>query len=144
MDAEPFDSQSAKALFDVAVGQSNFTKFTEPVIEHVARGAVTFSIPFRPDLTQHHGFLHGALVAYLADTACAWAAATAVGDVLTAQLNLHYLAPGIGERFRAKGRVLKASKRQVVCAADVFAEVAGAEKLIATATGTILRAGSGS
>ncbi|MEP5153745.1 PaaI family thioesterase [Planktotalea sp.] len=101
-------------------------------------GFAELAMPFDPTYTQHHGFLHGGLIAYLADTSIAWSAASLVGDVLTSEFRVHFLAPGKGQRFIARGNVIKASRRQVVAKSDVFAVNDGVEKLIATATGTCL------
>ncbi|KAA5802419.1 PaaI family thioesterase [Alkalicaulis satelles] len=106
-------------------------------------GQVETRIVLRPDeMTQHHGFLHGGLIGFLADNAAAYAAATVVGDVLSAQYTIHFLSPGVGEAFRARARVVKAGKRQVVVSVEVIAEQAEGEKLIATASALILPAGA--
>lgn len=109
----------------------------------VERGFVETRLKLRKEeMTQHHGFLHGGLVAFLADNAAAYAAATEVGDVLTAQFSLNFLSPGVGEAFVTRARVVKAGKRQVTVRADVFAQQENGEKLIATATVLILPAGA--
>jgi uncharacterized protein (TIGR00369 family) len=103
-----------------------------------ADGHAEVALPWREDLGQHNGFLHGALVGFLADYACAWAAGSIAGDVVTASYTLNFVAPGIGERFVGRGDVVKASKRQITCRADVFAVQDGAEKLIAIANAVIM------
>src|SRR3546814_17520952 len=90
-------------------------------------------------MTQHHGFAHGAIVGYMADTVCAWAAASMVGDVVTSEYKLNLLSPAVGERLTAVGSVVKAGSRQVVTRADVFAVKDGSEKIVATALATIAR-----
>lgn len=120
-----------------------FTAWTGVELVRVERGLVETRLALRAeDMTQHHGFLHGGLVAFLADNAAAYAAATEVGDVLTSQFSLNFLSPGVGEAFRTRAEVVKAGKRQVTVRVDVFAEAGGREKLIAIATVTILPAGS--
>jgi acyl-coenzyme A thioesterase PaaI-like protein len=64
-----------------------------------------------------------------------------VGDVVTSQFSLNFLAPGIGEAFRAHAQVVKAGKRQVTVRVDVIAEQGDQEKLIAVAQATILPVG---
>jgi len=126
------------------VAIQSFTRWTGLEIVRVERGLVETSMRLRKDdMTQHHGFLHGGLVGFLADNVSAYAGATVLGDVVTAQYQLNLLAPGVGERFRAVGRMVKAGKRQAVTQAEVFAVKAdGAEKLIALATATILPVGA--
>ncbi|MEM8985476.1 MAG: PaaI family thioesterase [Pseudomonadota bacterium] len=119
-----------------------FTNWSGLEVVSCARGRVEIALPFRrEDMAQHHGFLHGGLTGFLVDTACAYAAGTVVGDVVTAQYSLHYLSPGVGDRFSAVGEVVKTSKRQVVVDAKVFAEKQGAKKLIAKGSAVIFPAG---
>jgi uncharacterized protein (TIGR00369 family) len=122
----------------VAVEGSGFTRFAgiEPLLCWEGKSELTLEL--RPDLTQHHGFAHGAIVGAMADNACAWAAASVAGDVVTSNYTLHFLSPAKGERLRAKGFVVRAGKRQVVCRAEVWSEAAGAEPILAAiATATI-------
>lgn len=118
---------------------SPFTHWAGTRVVDFSPGSVKIEIDIRPEMTQHHGFTHGAMVGYMADTVCAWAAATVVGDVVTAEYKLNLLAPAVGERLTATGSVVKAGSRQVVTRADVFAVKDGAEKIVATALATIAR-----
>ena len=120
------------------VAVTPFNRQTNSEVTACEEGYAEIIIPFDESLTQHHGFLHGALVGYLADSAMSWAAASVAGDVLTSEYRIHLLAPGKGDSFIGKGYVIKQSRRQVVTRADVYAVTNGEEKLIATATGTIL------
>lgn len=120
------------------VKASPFNVLTSSDVTACKDGFAEIVMPFARQLTQHHGFLHGGLVGYLADTAISWAAASVAGDVLTSEFRVHLLAPGKGERFIGRGRVIKAGKRQIVARADVLAVANGEERLIATATGTVL------
>ena len=96
----------------------------------------------RPEMTQHHGYVHGAIVGLMADNACAWAASSAVGDVVTGSYTINFLAPAKGERLRSKGTVVKAGRRQVVVRSDVWCERSGEEPvLVAVAQGTIVPTG---
>jgi uncharacterized protein (TIGR00369 family) len=126
----------------VAVQSSGFTRFAAIEPLKVWDGESELTITLRDDLTQHHGYAHGAVVGLMADNACAWAAASVAGDVVTGSYTIHFLAPGKGERLRAKGQVVKAGKRQVIVRAEVWAE---ADKmppvLAAVATATIVPVG---
>lgn len=129
---------NAEVLRDVIKIQP-FTRWTGLEILKAEEGEVVTRLQLRKeDMTQHHGFLHGGLVGFLADNAAAYAAATLVGDVVTSQFSLNFLAPGIGKAFRAQAQVVKAGKRQVTVRVDVIAEQDEGEKLIAVAQATIL------
>jgi uncharacterized protein (TIGR00369 family) len=107
----------------------------------VEPGAVDVILPFRDDLTQQDGFLHAGIVAAVADSACGYAANTlmpATARVLSIEFKLNLLAPAVGERFEARGRVIRAGRTVTVCQADVLAITGKSEKLIATMTGTMM------
>src|SRR5215208_838420 len=99
-------------------------------MESVAPGEVVLTLPYRADLAQQHGFLHGGAVATAVDCACGYAtmSLTPAGTaVLTVELKLNLLAPAAGERFRAVGRVVRAGRTLTVCTGELWAERAGAE-----------------
>ena len=141
MTATDSGSNRPVATLDImrqSIKQSPFTTHLGAEVTVCHDGRAELVVPFRPDLTQHHGVLHGAVVGAIADNAMSWAAASAAGDVVTSEYKLNLLGPGVGERFIGRGQVVKAGRRQVVARAEVFAERDGREKLIAVATGTIV------
>ena len=100
-------------------------------------------IAFRHDdrLVQQHGFLHAGIVATLLDSACGYAALSLMpkdAAVLSIEFKINLLAPAAGERFMARGRVVRAGRTISVCQADAFALTADGEKLVATLTGTMM------
>jgi uncharacterized protein (TIGR00369 family) len=110
-------------------------------VERVAPGEVEFAMPFAPDFTQQHGFLHAGTVATVLDSACGYAAFTLMtpeAAVMTIEFKTNFLAPAKGENFRFIGQVVKPGRTITVCNAQAFALSAGADKLIATMTATIM------
>jgi uncharacterized protein (TIGR00369 family) len=108
---------------------------------NVEPGVADVVLPFRDDLTQQDGFLHAGIVAAVADSACGYAAHSlmpATARVLSIEFKLNLLAPAVGERIEARGRVIRAGRTITVCRADVMAITDGSEKLIATMTGTMM------
>lgn len=76
----------------------------------------------------------GAIVGLMADNACAWAAASMGGDVVTGSYTINFFAPVIGTRLRAKVSLVRAGKRQIIAKARVWAESDdGTDKLVAVA-----------
>lgn len=131
--------QLTRAMMEQAIAISPFTNWVGTRLLDFETGRVRIATAIRKEMTQHHGFAHGAIVGYMADTVCAWAAASVVGDVVTSEYKLNLLAPAVGEELTAIGTVIKAGGRQVVTRADVFAVKDGAEKIVATALATIAR-----
>jgi len=112
--------------------RAKFVSLIGAELSECADGRAVVTLPFREDLIQHNGYLHGALVGFLVDYPCAWAAGSVAGAVVTASYDVKFLAPGVGKRFVGRGEVVKASRRQITCRAEVFAVQAdGTERLIA-------------
>jgi uncharacterized protein (TIGR00369 family) len=129
----------ARADLEVVIQKTPFAQMLGAKLEEYGDGLANLSVTLRPDLTMHMGFAHGAVVGFLADSACAWAAASAVGNVVTSEYKLNLIAPGIGEQLRAEGRVLKASGRNIVCMANIYAVNQRKPTLVAVALATISR-----
>ena len=136
------NAEAVDYMKKVAVGQSGFARFlgVEPILCWDGKSELLLHV--RPDMTQHHGFAHGAIVGLMADNACAWAASTVAGDVVTGAYSINFLAPARGTRLRAIGSVVKAGKRQVIVRADVWSESAeSAPVLAAVAQATVVPVG---
>ena len=102
----------------------------------VRPGEVHVRMPFRPELTQQHGFFHAGGTSALADTAGGYAGLTMFprgSAVLTVEFKLNLLAPAKGDALLAVGRVLKAGRTLTVCQFEVFAEQGG--RLVSVAVG---------
>jgi uncharacterized protein (TIGR00369 family) len=140
---EPWENREVATLeiMRQVIPKSPFTAFLETEITVCADGVAELEVPIRPELTQHHGFAHGAIVGCVADNACAWAAASVVGDVVTAEYKLHLLTPAVGQKLIGRGRVIKASSRMVTASADVYAVNGETEKHVATMLATIIPVG---
>lgn len=105
----------------------------------VETGRAVLELDVRPDLLQQNGFVHGGVLAYLADNALTFAAATLVGPgVLTAGLTISYLRPADGALLRADARAEHATGRQVLSRCDIVAVAEdGSERVVAAAQGTV-------
>jgi uncharacterized protein (TIGR00369 family) len=111
-------------------------------LDSVEPGAVSISMPPNPALTQQHGYLHAGIIATIADSACGYAALSLMPEdaaVLSIEFKTNMLAPADGERFIARGKVIKPGRTIMVCDATVHAvRRGGEEKLVATMTGTMM------
>lgn len=107
----------------------------------VVPGEVEIELPFRDDLCQQHGFLHGGVVTAVADSACGYAALSLMppaAAVLTVEFKVNLLAPARGDRFLAHGRVLRPGRTLSVCTADVLALADGVRRPVATMLTTMM------
>lgn len=110
-------------------------------ITRVEPGRTEILLPFRPDLTQQHGYLHAGIVTTIADSACGYAALSlmpAGREVLSVEFKINLLRPAAGEQFLARGVVLKPGQTLTVTRADVFAISDGASTLIAAMQATMI------
>lgn len=123
----------------VVIGKTPFAVWVGASLDTYRHGEVEISIPMRRELTQHHGFGHGAIIGFLADSACAWAAASVAGDVVTSEYKLNMFAPAVGQTLVGHGQVLHFGGRHAVCRADVHALSGTRRKLVATALATIFQ-----
>jgi uncharacterized protein (TIGR00369 family) len=110
-------------------------------LTRVAAGVIEIRVPFRPDLTQQHGFLHAGVLTSALDTACGYAAFSLMPEgagVLTVEFKTNLLAPARGQELIARGRVVRAGRTITVCQAEASMVDNGAEKPVATMLATIM------
>ncbi|MGH9668514.1 MAG: PaaI family thioesterase, partial [Terriglobales bacterium] len=65
----------------------------------VAPGEIEIDLPFREDLTQHHGFMAAAVLTAIADVACGYAAMSlmpAGASPLTVEYKVNFVSPAQG------------------------------------------------
>ncbi len=93
-------------------------------LARVEPGEVDIELPFRSDLVQQHGFLHAGVTAAIADSACGCAALSVMPDdaaVLSVEFKVNLLAPAVGRRFVAQGRVVRSGRTITVVRGEVLA-----------------------
>ncbi len=129
-----------KVYLQSIIAKTPFAASLGAEVLSISPGHVELAVPVVPEkMNQHHGFVHGAILGFVADSACAWAAGSVAGDVVTSEYKLNLLAPAVGDRIIGVGSVIKASQRTVVAKAEVYAEKFGERKLVAFAVATIAR-----
>ena len=104
-------------------------------------GYCEVELPFRGDLCQQNGYLHGGVVTAIAANATGYAAFSlmpANSSLLGVEYKINLLDPAAGERFIAIGRVLKPGRTFSVVEGDIEAEAAGKRKLIAKMLTTMM------
>ena len=111
------------------------------VLTRVEPGTVEIAMPFRPDLTQQHGFLHAGVVATILDSACGYAAFSLMPSdvaVLTVEYKINLLRPAQGDQLIARARVTRSGQTITVCSGDAFMQTGTAEKAVATMLATVM------
>jgi len=110
-------------------------------LERVEPGVVEIALPFKPELSQQHGFFHAGVISTIADSAAGYAGFTlypAEAGVLTVEFKINLLAAADGERAVALGRVVRSGRTLTVCTFDVHVEKAGRRTHCATGVETLM------
>lgn len=107
----------------------------------VAPGAVEIVLVPSPAISQQHGFVHAGAVSAIADSAAGYSALSLMPEdagVLTTEFKINLVAPAVGERIIARGRVVKSGRTLTLTQSDVFAVSNGQERLVALLTATMM------
>ncbi len=111
-------------------------------IHHAEPGDVTIRVDHHDRLRQHHGYLHGGVTAMLADEACGLSALSLVGpnnSVVTSDLSVSFLRPGVGQRYEARATVIRPGRNLTALRCEVHAyDPHGTGKLIGIAQATTM------
>jgi uncharacterized protein (TIGR00369 family) len=88
----------------------------------VEPGRVEIALPFRDDLTQQKGYVHGGILGMIADSACGYAAFSLMPadcSLVTVEYKINILTPAVGTLV-AKGEVVKPGRTLTVARAEVY------------------------
>ena len=88
----------------------------------VEPGRVEIELPFRDELTQQKGFVHGGILGMIADSACGYAAFSLMPagcSLVTVEYKINILAPARGPLV-ARGEVVKPGRTLTVARAEVY------------------------
>ena len=110
-------------------------------LQQVSPGRVQFGVRARSDLTQQHGFLHAGVLTAALDSACGYAALSAMDEgvgVLSVEFKVNLIAPAAGDRFRVVAEVLKSGRTLTICRAEAHCVDHEPPRLIAAMQGTMM------
>lgn len=108
---ESFGRQKAMALIGASL------TLVEP-------GYVQIELPYRDELTQQKGFIHGGILGMIADTACGYSAFSLMPagcSLVTVEYKINILAPA-RRSLVAKGRVIKPGRTLTIARGEVYAD----------------------
>lgn len=110
-------------------------------LAEVAHGMVRIRMPFRPELTQQHGYFHAGATSAIADTAGGYAGYTLFPEdssVLTIEFKINLVAPARGDHLEAVGRVLRHGRSLTICQMEVFGLEGDTRTLVALGQQTLM------
>ena len=85
-------------------------------------GEVHIELPFHPQVTQQHGYVHAGIITTILDSACGYAAFSlmpADSSVLSVEFKMNFLLPAKGETFVGIGKVVKSGRTLTVCSGEM-------------------------
>ena len=130
----------AKAEFKIrnSFASQTFMKSIRAELLTVKDGYVEVGLPFNAGLLQHTTFIHGSVIAGIADTACGYACislAQVNEEMVTLEYKINFLKPAKGTYFKASARVLKNGARIKVAYCEVTNE---RTEIVALVTASIM------
>jgi uncharacterized protein (TIGR00369 family) len=131
--ADPHFAARIRASF----GRQKAMVLIGATLGHVGPGVVEIELPFRDDLTQQKGYVHGGIIGMIADSACGYAAFSlmpADSSLVTVEYKINILAPATTSLV-AHGEVVRAGRTLTVARAEVYAE---GRKHVATMQQTLM------
>jgi uncharacterized protein (TIGR00369 family) len=120
--------------------KQEFMKLMGLEITLIEPGKIEGWIAIEQKHLQHKGLVHGGVTATLADIVAGFAAVSLVEPdhlVVTAEIKVSYLNPGMGNKLHAIGYVLKPGKKLMFCEAEIWSVDDNNRILIAKATTTM-------
>ena len=117
-----------------------FNRWAGFEVTRAAEGEAELRMEWREqDMGQYAGFLHAGLIGAMLDTACGFAATTVAGRVLASHFSVNCLSPALGRAFVARGKVVKAGRKQVFATAELYGQGDGDSlKLVATGSAILV------
>ena len=103
-------------------GGNAFAAFNHLELEHVEPDYAVFRLNIQPESKNPYGFVHGGMLATMADNAAGYAAHSDGRAYVTLSSNLNYIHNQAGGVIRAEGRVLHRGKTTCVTRADIRGE----------------------
>jgi uncharacterized protein (TIGR00369 family) len=121
-------------------GKQGLMRLLGARIVEAGEGFCTIEVPFDEKLTQQERYFHGAVIGAIGDNAGGYAALTLAPpdrEVLTVEYKVNFLTPASGERLVARGEVVTAGRRLLVCKAEVSVVDGDEERVCAAVLQTV-------
>jgi uncharacterized protein (TIGR00369 family) len=127
-----------RARFD----SNHFSTFLGLELLSADSGRILLSLPVKEQHMQNVGFVHGGILATMADVAMGFAAVSVTdpsNHILTGELKISYLNPGIGPILFVEGFSIKAGKKLVFTESEIYRSTeSGTRILVAKASATMV------
>ncbi len=113
-DFEPIDPKVEKMIIE-GIAEAPFPKFLGLKYESIKKGYARMRLPYRPELNQPAGIIHGGAIASLIDTSVVGVMLDIAGGpikrMVTLDMHIHYLDAGVEEDLIAHAYARRAGGR---------------------------------
>ena len=137
---EPLDPRFAARVL-ASFGRQKAMRLIGATMTRVEPGFCEIELPFRDDLTQQKGFVHGGIIGMIADSACGYAAYSlmpADSSLVTVEYKINIMAPAKGGLLVARGEVIKPGRTLTITSGEVYARQGGRSVLVAAMQQTLM------
>ncbi len=131
--------ENFKEIIEKKISVNRFMHFLGFTITKIEAGMVEGELDLQKHHMQQADFLHGGVTATIADIVAGFAAFTLVKqtqNMVTVDLRVSYLNPGLGNKLFAKGYVIKAGSKLFFSEAEVWMVNNDKKVMIAKSSGT--------
>ena len=107
----------------------------------VEPGFCEITLPWRADLTQQKGYVHGGILGMIADSACGYSAyglMPASASLVTVEYKINIMAPARSGLLVARGEVVKPGRTLTIARGEVSVREDGRSVLVATMQQTLM------
>lgn len=107
----------------------------------VEPGFCEIQLPWREDLTQQKGYVHGGIIGMIADSACGYAAYSlmpAGASLVTVEYKINIMAPARQGLLVARGEVVKPGRTLSITSGEVYLRLKGRSALVAAMQQTLM------
>ena len=111
-------------------------------LERIEPGLIEIGMDLQTSLTQQDGYLHAGVVTTLLDSACGFAALSMMPEgsrVLSVEFKVNLMAPANGQRFLARGEVIKSGRTLTVCRGELLSFMEDTPSTAALMQATMMR-----
>ena len=130
-----------KERISIFLEREQFMKHVGISLDIIVEGRTEAHLAVNTIHHQQRGLVHGGVVATLADIVAGFAAYTRVPEdhhVVTGEIKVSYLNPGVGKELHAIGWVLKPGRKIQFCEAEVYDIRESGRVLIAKASTSMI------
>ena len=129
-----------KSDIEEKLKRQHFMKLMNFKLTKIEEGLIEGELDVEQIHKQQKGFVHGGVIATMADIVSGFAAVSLVPKghhVVTAEIKVSYLNPGLGDKLLAKGWVIRQGRNLNFCEAEIYSKKDGKSTLISKATTTM-------